>query len=345
MRKIDIDSVVRNNIVKLKPYSCARSEYKGKEAIFLDANENPYDNGYNRYPDPLQLDLKKEISKIKNIDINQIFLGNGSDEAIDLIFRIFCNPSKDNMVTIYPSYGMYQVCADINDIETRKALLNDDFTLNIENIFSNIDENTKLVFLCSPNNPTGNSLTKEDIQYILNKFNGIVVVDEAYFDFSSYISALDYLNEYNNLIVLQTFSKAWGMAGIRLGMAFADSRIIHYFNKVKPPYNVNAITQKVALEKINNIEQKNDYVKIINEEKIKLMNEIAKLSYIKRVYDSDANYFLAKLDDPKKLYKYLVEKSIVVRDRSDIELLEGCLRITVGTVVENIELLKILKEY
>ena len=339
----DLDKVVRKNIKTLKPYSCARDEYKGKEAIFMDSNENPYDTGFNRYPDPLQSELKEKIAQLKNVHPNQIFLGNGSDEAIDLMFRAFCEPRIDNAITIHPSYGMYPVCADINDVEMRKVLLNEDFSLNTKSIFSSVDKNTKLIFICSPNNPTANYFPDEVVLDVVNNFDGIVIVDEAYIDFSDKAGLLNCLNQYPNLVIFQTFSKAWGMAGIRLGIAFAHPAIVNILNKIKYPYNVNVNTQTIALEALKDLSQKDMWVKMILAQKKFLIEELLKIPFVKKIFPSDANFFLAQVDEPKAIYEFLVEKKIILRDRSNLELLENCLRITVGTEEENIELLNALK--
>lgn len=341
----DLNKVIRKNIKTLKPYSCARNEYNGKEAIFMDANENPYDTGLNRYPDPLQMELKDKIAKLKGVHVNQIFLGNGSDEAIDLVFRAFCEPRIDNAITIHPSYGMYPVCADINDVEMRKVLLNKDYSLDINGIFSSVAKNTKLIFICSPNNPTANYFPEKDVLEIVNKFEGLVILDEAYIDFSEKPGLLGVLNDYPNLVIFQTFSKAWGMAGIRLGMAFAQPAIIHVLNKIKYPYNVNVNTQKIVLEALKNQTQKNKWVETILAQRKILIEELLKINFVKKIYPTDANFFLIQVDNPKAVYNYLVKKKIVLRDRSNLELLENCLRITVGTEEENQELLNALRKF
>ena len=339
-----LNELLRPNIRDLKPYSSARNEYSGEAAVFMDANENPFNDPYNRYPDPHQRNLKKKIGEIKNIAPENIFLGNGSDEAIDLTIRAFCRPGIDNMVSITPTYGMYKVAADINNVEVRKVLLTQDFGLDTEGLLNSADENSKLLFLCSPNNPTGNCFRAEAVRQLLENFPGIVVIDEAYIDFAPEKSWLPELEKYPNLIILQTFSKAWGMAGIRLGMAFASSSIINVFSKVKYPYNVNTLTQKKALDLLSENNRMQGWVKSLLEEREKLVRELQKLPFITKIYPSDANFILLRTDDPKKIYNFLVDKNIIIRDRSGVALCEGCLRITVGTPEENGALLKALKE-
>lgn len=341
----ELNKLIRPNILSLSPYSSARNEYKGKEAIFLDANENPYNYPFNRYPDPLQTELKKKIAKIKKLNPEQIFLGNGSDEAIDLIIRIFCEPQKDNIISINPSYGMYKVCADINNVAIKMVSLNSDFSLDSRAILEAADNNTKLVFLCSPNNPTANSFSIDKMLALAANLHGILVVDEAYIDFSSKPSLLKYLQNTPNLIVLQTFSKAWGMAGIRLGMAFADAEIISYLNKVKYPYNINLITQNIALEALHKTQRKEKWVKRILSQRNYLMSTLADMPLINKVYPSDTNFFMIQLDNPQNVYNYLREKKIILRDRSNVHLCNGCLRITVGTKAENKLLIKALRKY
>ncbi len=330
-----IDQLLRPNIKALKPYSSARDEFSGEEAIFLDANENPFNPPYNRYPDPYQRKLKEQIARIKNIPSDYIFLGNGSDEAIDIAYRAFCEPGIDNVVAIDPTYGMYLVAADINNIETRKVKLTEDFELNVDAILDATDENTKLLFICSPNNPTGNSFKAEDIITIIENFEGIVVLDEAYIDFVPEKSFIPKLKKYTNLIILQTFSKAWGMAGIRLGMAFASPEIIRIFNKIKYPYNVNILTQKTALDLLQNEDDMAQWVKEIIEAKSIMKDKLKEYSFIHKIYPSDANYLLVKTDNAKGIYNYLVEQGVVIRDRSSVALCEGCLRITIGSTEEN----------
>src|SRR5476649_1056033 len=335
----NINNILRQNIKNLTPYSSARDEYQGEASVFLDANENafgsPLDEAYNRYPDPLQYNVKKRLSEIKGVPIPNIFLGNGSDEAIDILFRSFCNPDVDNVILVPPTYGMYQVSANINDVEARKVPLTEEFQLNLEGIAEAIDEHTKLIFICSPNNPTGNSINREDVETLLANFNGLVVVDEAYINFSRQKTFIQELTEYANLVVLQTLSKAWGLAGLRLGMAFASEEIVEVMNKVKPPYNINEATQQLALQALQNVDQVNAWIKETLVQRDKLVLELKNFDFVLDIYPSDANFILVKTTDPKFIYSYLVEKGIIVRDRSKIDLCEGCLRITVGTPNEN----------
>lgn len=344
---MDINNLQRENIKNLRPYSTARDEYKGQASVFLDANENgygsPLDQNYNRYPDPLQLDLKDALSKIKGVPIENTFLGNGSDEAIDLLFRAFCEPGKDNVVILPPTYGMYEVSANINNVEVRKVNLLPSFQLDLEKIAEAIDENTKLIFICSPNNPTGNSIIRTDIETVLANFNGLVVIDEAYINYAKQRTFIPELTEYPNLVILQTFSKAWGLAALRLGMAFAARPVIDILNKVKPPYNINQATQDLALKALENIGQVNDWIKVTVSERENLSQELANLPLVKKVYPSDANFILIEVIDALKTYDALVEQGIIVRDRSKVSLCEGCLRITIGTTQENQILLEALK--
>jgi histidinol-phosphate aminotransferase len=346
---MDINDLVRENIKNLRPYSTARDEFKGQASVFLDANENSYGSplpaNYNRYPDPLQLDLKDAISKIKGVPIENTFLGNGSDEAIDLLFRAFCNPGKDNVIVLPPTYGMYEVSANINDVEIRKVSLLPNFQLDMEKIAETIDKNTKLIFICSPNNPTGNSINREDIETILANFNGIVVVDEAYINYARQKTFIQELTEYANLVVLQTFSKAWGLAALRLGMAFSSTKVIDILNKIKPPYNINQATQDLAFEALKNIAQVNDWIKTSVAERDRLSKALTALNIVKKVYPSDANFILTEVTDALKIYDTLVEQGIIVRDRSKVTLCEGCLRITVGTKEENDKLLNVLEKF
>ena len=341
---MNLDKLLRNNIKALKPYSSARDEFSGQAEVFLDANENPYNAPYNRYPDPLQLELKTKISTIKNIAPEKIFLGNGSDEPIDIIFRAFCEPGVDNMVSIDPTYGMYQVAADINNVEVRKVKLNEDFGFSAQKLLDAANLYTKVIFVCSPNNPTANLLDKAEIVKLLTGFDGLVVVDEAYIDFSPESSLLPELDQYENLIILQTFSKAWGMAGIRLGMAFANPEIIRVFNKIKYPYNINILTQKKALELLDNLQEKEEWVKTIVEERDKMVKKLFSLSFVQVIYPSDANFILVKMHDARGIYEYLKDLKIIVRDRSKIALCDDCLRITIGSPKENKKLRKALKE-
>lgn len=345
MKTIDIEKLVRKNIIKLKPYSSAREEYKGSEGIFLDANENPFNSPFNRYPDPLQSKVKEKISKIKNIEVEKIFLGNGSDEAIDLAFRIFCDPGKDNVVAIDPTYGMYKVCSDINDVEYRPVLLRENFELDVEALLKATDEKTKLIFICSPNNPTGNSFEKTDIIYLLENFNGILIIDEAYIDFSEKESFIPYINNYDNLIILQTFSKAWGMAGVRLGMAFSNEYVISLYNKVKYPYNVNVLTLETVSKALENTNQVKYWIDILKRERNRIIKELQKYSFIKKIYPSDANFLLIKVEDADDLYDFLINRQVIVRNRSKISLCNNCLRLTIGTENENNTFLSCLDEY
>ncbi|RPD40904.1 histidinol-phosphate transaminase [Chitinophaga barathri] len=343
----DLESILRDNIKRLVPYSSARDEFKGEASVYLDANENsfgsPLPAAYHRYPDPLQWKVKYRLAEIKGVPPQNIFLGNGSDEAIDILYRAFCRPGVDNVVLCPPTYGMYEVSANINDVTIRKASLTPDFQLDLEAIESAIDENTKLIFICSPNNPTANAINREDIEMVLNNFDGIVVVDEAYINFSRQKSLIRELTEYPNLVILQTLSKAWGLAALRVGMAFASEDIINVFNKIKPPYNINQASQELALQALDNIEQVNGWIKETVEERNKLQAALTALPIVELVYPSDANFLLVKTVDAKGIYNKLVEQGIIVRDRSKVELCAGCLRITIGTPEENITLLNTLK--
>lgn len=344
-----LDSLLRENIKKLVPYSSARDEFKGEARVFLDANENslgsPLTRWYNRYPDPLQWKVKEALSKIKGLPPQNIFLGNGSDECIDILYRSFCNPGIDNVIINPPTYGMYEVSAHINDVEVRKAVLTKDFQLNLDEIERLIDARTKMIWVCSPNNPTANAIHHKDIEVILNNFDGLVVIDEAYINFSRHKSFIPELNEYPNLIILHTMSKAWGMAGLRLGMAFADKTIIEIFNKVKPPYNINQATQDLALQALDHIDQVNEMIKTIVAQRRELEEELARLPVVKKIYPSDANFLLVKVTDAHATYEYLLQDGIVVRDRSKVELCGDCLRITVGTEKENKELITALAKF
>ena len=345
----DLNRLVRNNIKKLKPYSSARSEFSGTAKVFLDANENsfgsPLTKWYNRYPDPLQWELKKKIASIKNVAAENMLLGNGSDECIDLLIRAFCDPQKDNIIICPPTYGMYEVYAHINDVEVKEVALLTNYQLDLEGIENSIDENTKLIFLCSPNNPTGNSLEREDIEMVLNNFEGMVVIDEAYINYSRHRSFLAELKDYPNLVVMQTFSKAWGLAALRLGVNFASTEIIDILNKIKPPYNINQATQELALKALDNLEDVNAMIKETIKEREVLVKELVQLSFVEKVFPSDANFVLAKMDDATATYNYLKEKGIIVRNRSNVILCEDCLRITVGTPQQDQQLLQTLKEY
>lgn len=340
----DLKDLTRPNIWNLKPYSSARDEYKGVEAsIFLDANESPYNTPHNRYPDPIQRDLKVTLASIKKVKPENIFLGNGSDEAIDLVFRAFCEPSLDNVVAIDPTYGMYQVCAEVNNVEYRKVLLDEDYQFKADDLLAAADGHTKLIFLCSPNNPTGNNLCCTEIEKLLREFEGLVIVDEAYIDFSDATSFLEQLSRHPNLVVLQTFSKAWASAAIRLGMAFASPEIISIFSKIKYPYNVNLLTQRQASEILLKNHEIDKWVKTLTEEREWLEQEFTKLSCCVHIYPSDANFFLAKVTNAKKIYDYLAGRGIIVRNRSSISLCKDCLRVTVGTHHENTILIETLK--
>lgn len=342
---MNITDLVRPNIKNLAAYSSARSEFKGKAEVFLDANENPFDTGMNRYPDPLQWAVKEQISQLKSVPVENIFLGNGSDEVIDLLIRIFCEPRKDEIILLPPTYGMYKVSADIADVAQREISLTKDFQPDVPAILAEANKNSKLLFVCSPNNPTGNDMQADKIHELCAKFPGIVVVDEAYIDFSPQESFSQQLAQYPNLVVMQTFSKAWGLAGIRLGMAFASTGIIGLLNKVKPPYNVNQLTQKAALEALQQHEQQQRMVKEILTERSRLEESFEQLSFIEETLPSDANFILIRVADPNGLYQYLVEEGIIVRNRSKVHLCAGGIRITVGLPAENEKLLAALKKY
>jgi histidinol-phosphate aminotransferase len=345
-----LDNILRENIKQLVPYSSARDEYQGTEGIFLDANENsfgsPLNNNYNRYPDPLQLKVKEKISVLKGMAVENIFLGNGSDEAIDILFRAFCVPGKDNAIVCPPTYGMYEVSANINNVKVFKTpLVAETFQLDTLSILNFINANTKLVFVCCPNNPTGNGVKWNDIKMILESFKGIVVVDEAYIDFASYGSLIPELSKYRNLVILQTFSKGWGLAGLRVGMAFASKQIIEVFNKIKPPYNINELSQQLVLEALNNKAQVDSWVKEIITEREKLITELPRFSFVLKIYPSEANFILVKTSNATNIYNYLVENKIVVRNRSNVTLCDNCLRISIGTQEENKQLIETLKKY
>lgn len=342
----ELKELVRDNIWKLKPYSSARDEYSGHVAhVFIDANENPYNTSFNRYPDPLQRELKQKIARIKGVEEDCIFLGNGSDEAIDLVYRCFCNPMVDNVVAIEPTYGMYKVCADINNVEYRKVLLDNKFAMNAEDVLAACDTHTKVIWICTPNNPSGNDICRSEIEHILNTFQGIVVIDEAYSDFSQQKTFRTELSTYPNMIVLNTMSKAWGCAGIRLGMAFASPEIIGLFNKVKYPYNVNCLTQEKAAAILDNIQEVQIWVAQILEEKARVIEAFGQLDVCVKIYPSAANFFLVEVTDAQSIYDYLVNKGIIVRNRSQIALCKNCLRITIGNRTENNELLAALRVY
>ena len=349
MEKFDIDKIVRQNIEKLKPYSSARSEYRGEAEVFMDANENAYgsplDENYNRYPDPLQWALKKELSKIKGVPPQNIFIGNGSDEVIDIAFRIFCNPGQDNVIICPPTYGMYKVCADINDVEAKEVLLTEDFQLNVQEVLNAVDANTKLLFICSPNNPTGNDMNRMDIELLLNNFPGIVLIDEAYINFSRQKTFIQELTEYENLIVMQTLSKAWGLAALRLGLGFASEKIIDLFNRVKPPYNVNLSSQQLGIKALANIKEVNANIINTIQQRNWVHDQLQQFNFVQIIYTSDANFILVKVDDADKLYQYLLLNRIIVRNRSREPRCNNCIRITIGTKQENEKLINTLKSY
>lgn len=344
-----LNVLLRDNIKKLVPYSSARDEFKGEASVLLDANENafgsPYAKNYNRYPDPLQHRIKEKLRLIKGVPEENIFLGNGSDEAIDILFRAFCEPGRDNVILVPPTYGMYEVSANINNVAYKKINLTADYQLDIEGIASAIDAHTKLIFICSPNNPTGNSIHRQDIETILVNFDGIVVVDEAYINFAKQASFTSDLGEFPNLVVLQTLSKAWGLAALRLGMAFASKDIITVFNKIKPPYNINQATQDIVLEALDGVDIVNEWIKEVVKEREKLAESLLTMPQVLHVTPSDANFILVKLEEPRALYDFLVDRGIIVRDRSKVELCEGCLRLTIGTPQENNLLLKSMREF
>ena len=338
-----IESLVRPNIRAMVPYSTARDEFKGVAEVFMDANESPFDNGYNRYPDPSQARLKRRIAEIKGVDVQNIFVGNGSDEAIDLCFRIFCNPGLDNAIAIAPSYGMYSTCAAVNDVEMREVLLNDDFSLPVERLLDAADNNSKLLFICSPNNPTGNVFPREEIERILQEFDGMVVLDEAYIDFADEPGMLRSLENWPNLIILQTLSKAWGMAGLRAGLAFASNYVMRLFAQVKYPYNINVATLS-AVEKLLKAGV-DDRVKLIKEQRAFMEQKLSEMECVWRVYPSQANFLLVQVDNAADLYNYLLGEGIIVRDRSRMPLCDNTLRITIGTPQENVRLLRAIAEY
>lgn len=345
----NLDDLLRPNIKNLVPYSSARDEFKGEASIFLDANENAYGSPltkwYNRYPDPLQLKVKDKLSEVKGVPSSNIFIGNGSDECIDILIRAFCEPGKDNIIICPPTYGMYEVSANINDVFIKKVPLTSDFQLDLPAIEEAVDDNTKIIFLCSPNNPTGNSLNREDLEVILNNYWGIVALDEAYINFSRFRSFTQELEDYPNLVVMQTLSKAWGLAALRVGLAFASEPIINVMNKVKPPYNINQASQDLTLKALEEVGMVNDMIREIIAQRGWLETELAKLPVVKKIWPSDANFLLVQVTDAKAIYRYLLNKGVVVRDRSSVTLCEGCLRITVGTEAENKALLAYLQSY
>jgi len=345
----NLTALLRENIRNLVPYSSARDEFKGEASVFLDANENafgsPLPHDYNRYPDPLQHQVKHKLSSIKGVPAENMFLGNGSDEAIDILYRAFCTPKIDNVILVPPTYGMYEVSANINDVEVRKVNLTADYQLDLDGIAEALDTHTKLIFVCSPNNPTGNSINPLDIETLLINFKGIVVVDEAYINYSKQKSFTYSLPEFPNLVVLQTLSKAWGLAALRLGLAFASKEIIEVFNKIKPPYNINQATQDLVLEALNNYEVVNEWIRETIKERETLVAQLDALQQVEKITPSDANFILVKLQDPRSLYDFLVDKGIIVRDRSKVALCDGCLRITVGTKLENERLINEVQEF
>ena len=345
----EVSRLVRENIRRLKPYSSARSEFAGTAEVFLDANENafgsPTGEGYNRYPDPLQLELKGLISGLKGIEADKIFVGNGSDEAIDLLLRIFCDPGCTEVIICPPTYGMYRVSADINDVAVTEVPLTTEFELDVPEILAAVSERTKLVFICSPNNPTGNSMQPESIVEVAEKFDGIVVIDEAYIDFAASTSFVNELDLYPNVVVLQTFSKAWGMADLRVGMAFASSAIVDLMNRVKPPYNVSGIAQQAVIEAFANQGKIDEWIVAVLDERTTLSDHLAALRFVEKIYPSDANFLLVKVTDAETVYRFLLESHIVVRNRNNVELCAGCLRITVGTPDENELLIRSLRHF
>lgn len=345
----NLENVVRENIKRLTPYSSARKEYSGAAQIFLDANENsfgsPLERNYNRYPDPLQTAIKDKLAVLHDVKQEQIFLGNGSDEAIDLLFRIFCEPRQDNILICPPTYGMYEVSAEINDVAINRVNLTDNFQPDYENIEKTVDSNTKLIFICSPNNPTGNAFAREKVLQLAENFNGIVVVDEAYIHFSAKKSLVSEIENYPNLVVLQTFSKAWGLAGLRVGLAFANAEIIKLFNKVKPPYNISQIAQEAILDALENQEKVEKTIGEIIDERERLIGDLNAIRYVQKIYPTDANFVLVEVSDANEIYKYLLDEKIVVRNRNNVELCAGCLRITIGIPAENEKLMEALKKY
>ncbi len=346
----ELKTLLRPHILTLSPYASARDDYSGKEGIFLDANENPFGTpglreSFHRYPDPYQHQLKKRIAEIKDVPPSRIFLGNGSDEAIDLIIRAFCEPGTDNILTFPPTYGMYKVSAHINATEVKEALLTEDYLIDLNSTWEQTNDNTKIAFVCSPNNPTGNLMQKEAVLALVEKFQGIVVVDEAYIDFSPESSFTEYLGQFPNLVVMQTFSKAWGMAGLRLGMAFASEEITGILNKIKPPYNVNTLTQQKALEALGHVDQKDQLVRQILEQRDWLAENLQTLDIVDKVCPSDANFLLVKVKNASAVFRYLMDEKVIVRDRSKVALCEGGLRITVGTAEENHILAATLKDF
>jgi histidinol-phosphate aminotransferase len=345
--KFNIINLVRDNVKRMKPYSTARDEFEDfdmADIIYLDANENPYENGVNRYPDPQQSNVKSVLATLNKVSKNQILLGNGSDEVLDLIFRAFCEPKVDNVITLPPTYGMYGVLANLNAIENREVLLSSDFQPKLEQIMREVDSNTKIIFLCSPNNPTGNSFSQENVRYLLKNFEGLVVIDEAYVDFAEKESWLNKLSDYPNLIITQTLSKAYGLAGIRLGICYASADVISILNKIKPPYNVNELTQRRALDRLGETEKINFEIASIVRQREVLLKILPNLKFVKKTYPTEANFILIKVDDANKRYNELIAKGIVIRNRTTQPLCENCLRLTIGTEEENKKLIEVLKQ-
>ena len=343
----DINNLIRENVKNMKPYSSARDEFEDfdtAEMIFLDANENPFENGVNRYPDPQQMSVKAVLAKQRNVKTNQILLGNGSDEVLDLLFRAFCEPKIDNVITLPPTYGMYGVLANINAVDNNEILLSDDFQPQIEKIMAAVNDNTKMIFLCSPNNPTGNSFSDESVAYLLQNFKGLVVIDEAYIDFSKKDSWINELDEYPNLVITQTLSKAYGLAGIRLGICYASTEVISVLNKIKPPYNVNELSQKRALDRLTDSDQIKSEINSIIAQRMDLLTVLLEINFVEKIYPSEANFILVKVDDANKRYDELIAKGIVIRNRTTQPLCDNCLRLTVGTEQENLKLIVALKE-
>jgi histidinol-phosphate aminotransferase len=345
MKTFDVNKLVRKNIQNMKSYSSARDEFKdfNTEMIFLDANENPFENGVNRYPDPQQNNVKLALAELKKVNTNQILLGNGSDEVLDLLFRAFCEPNKDNVITLPPTYGMYGVLADINAVENREVVLNSDFQPNVKSILESVDTNTKIIFLCSPNNPTGNSFSDTVISELLDNFDGIIVLDEAYIDFSERESWLAKIERYPNLVISQTLSKAFGMAGIRVGILYASASIIAIVNKIKPPYNINVLSQEKAFERIKDSDKNSLEIQSILDNKRNLLEQLSKIKFIEKIFPSDANFVLIKVDNASKRYNQLIDFGIVIRNRTTQLLCENCLRITIGTNLENEKLINVLR--
>ncbi|MCX6181318.1 MAG: histidinol-phosphate transaminase [Bacteroidetes bacterium] len=341
----DLNKIIRSNIKALTPYSSARDEFSGQASIYLDANENPFNTGFNRYPDPMQWTVKEKIAAIKKVKKENILLGNGSDEVIDLLLRAFCEPKENNIITFPPTYGMYEVYGNINSVEIKKVSLTVDFQIDVASTLKAIDAQTKLIFVCSPNNPTGGSINPDDVKQLLKNFEGIVVIDEAYADFATQESWVNYLDMYPNLFVMQTFSKAWGLAALRLGVGYASPEIIKVLNKIKPPYNINELTQQAVLKKLESYADVQKEIEILNKEREALSAQLSNLPLVQKVYPSDANFILAKVNDANKTYNYLVEKGIIVRNRNTVTLCEGCIRITVGTAEENKEVINALKNF